>query len=317
MSLIKYAVTCPGQGFVREGLLGPLKQFEHIYKDDLTVIDDSLQEKFSDQLYTHSSDWLMKTSNAQPAIVATTYIINKILREHYGLDVVKHSRVILGHSLGEYSGLLLSDRLDLSTTMKLVRLRGKLMESLDTSEYSMKVLTFKSEKFLEILHACNKNSIVANINHDQQITISGKTNALNTTIKEINNNKHKRVISRITSLPVSIPFHNSLIQSIEPDLLQYSESIRPSSLPMITNLTGEEKTNDQEIFNNIIAVNSKPVQWVKSMNHLSNLGITHVINMGPGTILHNINKKYPFKNFSLDDFATDLDTIKSFYPIQS
>lgn len=301
---MRYGITCPGQGFIKSNLLLPYINHRPIFQNSLDIIDDALNQKFSQKLFNNNDQWLLSTKNAQPAIVATTYIINQILQKLYGINLITPNAVIMGHSLGEYTGLLLNGKLSLSTTIKLVSLRGQLMEQLDLSskEYTMKVIMFKPSNYDHIVQICSQHKVLANINSHQQVVLSGKQSTITETIKLINS--QNRIILKVIDLPVEVPFHNEVMAPVESELksfLEQEEDIGGGGgiTTMISNLTGKV-SDDQDLIENTIAVNSKPVRWVDSINTLTEMGVTEVINFGPGQVLHNLNGKFPLTNYSLD-----------------
>lgn len=295
---MKYAVTCPGQGFIRSNLLAPYLKYRPLYQLALDEIDQALNTSFSEDMISNDETWLHSTSNAQPAILSMTVIIHRILA-HHGIDLVANSLAIIGHSLGEYTALVLNNKLDLTTAVKLVRLRGQLMESLPLLGYKMYALMFKPQHFQHIYDVCQQHDVLANINGVQQIVISGHHAKLDLIITTLN--KEKKIILRTTQLPVQIPFHNPILSPIEGQLTEFlSKSQQGEAITtMISNLTGDVVVNN-DMVPTVISANSQPVQYVKSMDTLKNLGITTLFNLGPGTILHNLNRKYDFTNHLID-----------------
>ncbi|CUM54715.1 uncharacterized protein AC631_04248 [Debaryomyces fabryi] len=297
-----YAITCPGQGIIKDGLLVPYAKFQHHFQESLEIIDESLNEKFSEKLLNNQDgfgkQWLIHTSNAQPAILATTYIICEIVRKEYGIDLPRNEKVqfLLGHSLGEYTALLLSGVLDLTGAIKLVRERGRLMEELVSSDdYSMVALMFKPSYFSEIMLKSKEMEVLANVNSYQQIVLSGKLSKIDETIKAINNESKK--ILKTVKLPVKIPFHNSILHEIEPKLLQLATPIQKPTKPIISNLQGEVSADP---LLSTIRANSQPVQWTKSMEYLVRNNITDIINLGPGDVLKGLNSKFKVRNHSVE-----------------
>lgn len=297
-----YAITCPGQGIIKDGLLVPYAKFQHHFQDSLEIIDESLNEKFSDKLLNNQvgfgKEWLIHTSNAQPAILATTYIICEIIRKEYGIDLPQNDKVkfLLGHSLGEYTALLLAGVLDLTGAIRLVRERGRLMEELVTNnDYSMVALMFKPSFFSDILLMSQEAEVLANVNSYQQIVLSGKSSKIDKTIAEINSESKK--ILKTVKLPVKIPFHNTILHEVEPKLSQLVTPLQKPTKPIVANLHGEVSPDP---FTSTIRANSKPVQWTKSMEYLVANNVTDVINLGPGDVLQGLNSKFKVRNYSVD-----------------
>lgn len=293
---LNYAVSCPGQGLVRAGMLAPYKQYQKLLENDINLVNDSLQENFIDKLFENDELWLMKTSNSQPAILTTTWFTYRLIDQIYGVDLMKNCRFVMGHSLGEYTGLLLAGIIDLPTAIKLVRKRGQLMEKLiDGDDFGMMALLFKSRDFATILQQIPVD-ILGNINSNQQIILSGKLTYLNLVIDKINH--PKKIILKSLKLPVKISFHSSILTPIASQLSidKYNSQL----VPIISNLTGKPSFDSETTIKNTLEANYKPVQWFESMKFLSSQNITHLVNLGPGNVLSGLNKGFNIENINLD-----------------
>lgn len=289
------ALACPGQGILPSGCLYHFKPYYHLFKHILDEIDHVLNESFSENLLkpNDNSNWNYSTSNAQPAIVTATYVTNFLMKEIHGIDLVEKSSFLLGHSLGEYSALVLADSVSLPKMIQVVRQRGLLMENLIQNlleNFIMKTLLVRPNKMDQAIQLANDLNVLACINNKLQISISGNPSVVESTISSIKPLKSFQ-------LPVRIPFHNELLSSIEPQLASLVPLVNPPRKPIISNLTGEISTGN--VFQNTVNDNSKPVQWKKSMHFLFENGITDVINFGPGSVLSDINKSFPLKSHPL------------------
>ncbi|KAK6456082.1 malonyl CoA-acyl carrier protein transacylase [Scheffersomyces xylosifermentans] len=301
-----YALALPGQGIIRNGFLTPYKKFEDHYRQHLEAVDEALGEKFTTNLYNESPDfsktWLLRTSNAQPAILLTTYIILDIIKREFYVDLVSNAKFLLGHSLGEYTSLLLSGIIDLPTAVKVVRKRGQLMEDLVANgpKYGMSALMFKPPSFDSVVEQAQKAGILANINSRQQVVISGEVDVLQNFVTSVNSTS--KVILRSIPLPVTIAFHNEILKQIVPDLRSeiYSHKVREQMVPIVSNLTGEATYDHDTTISRTLEANYRPVQWVKSLEFLIANGITTVVNVGPGDVLQGLNGKFKVENIGLD-----------------
>lgn len=258
-------------------------------------------QAFTDNLFGSQTKWLQATSNAQPAILTTSYCIYLILRRKFGLDLMHHPKVkyVLGHSLGEYSALVINGQLDFAFALQLVATRGRLMEEfVGNGQYAMKAVLFRLSAFETLVHESAQAGLLANINCRNQIVLSGLERDIDSFVSA--NRKAKRVL-KVVTLPVRVPFHNKILSTIEPALYQMcaanTNRIHQGKIPMISNLTG--KPAEDAIANTLLA-NNKPVQWVLSMDFLVKNGVTNVVNLGPGSILQGINSKWAVSNHSVD-----------------
>jgi [acyl-carrier-protein] S-malonyltransferase len=308
---ISYAVTCPGQGIASLGLLLPYKPYRSTFQSELNIIDETLGNKFTQKLFDATDkNWLLKTSNAQPAILATSYIIYKIIERTHDVDLVENASFLMGHSLGEYTSLLLSGIIDFHTAVSLVRKRGKLMEQAiasSTGDYGMVACLVgtptNSEK---VIDAATRNNVLGNINSYRQIVLSGQMSKIKSTIDELNAKK-KTVLKQVL-LPVEIPFHSDILRDIGDQLRPMLSTINRQKVPIISNLTGFSSTDAAQTVENTLQCNHQPVQWAKSLEYLQSQGITHTVNLGPGTVLSGLNK---------DGINTNLDDPKSFGEVEA
>ncbi|KAL7664461.1 [acyl-carrier-protein] S-malonyltransferase [[Candida] zeylanoides] len=262
---------------------------------------DVLGQAFTDNLFGSQTKWLQATSNAQPAILTTSYCIYLILRRKFGLDLMHHPKVkyVLGHSLGEYSALVINGQLDFAFALQLVATRGRLMEEfVGNGQYAMKAVLFRSSAFETLVHESAQAGLLANINSRNQIVLSGLERDIDSFVSA--NRKAKRVL-KVVTLPVRVPFHNKILSTIEPALYQMcaanTNRIHQGKIPMISNLTGKPA---EDAIANTLSANNKPVQWVSSMDFLVKNGVTNVVNLGPGSILQGINSKWAVSNHSVD-----------------
>lgn len=308
---LAYAVTCPGQGITHLGLLLPYKPYQSTFQSELNIIDETLGNKFTQKLFDGTDkNWLLKTSNAQPAILTTSYIIYKIIERKHDVDLVQKASFLMGHSLGEYTSLLLSGIIDFPTAVSLVRKRGMLMEQAIASSsvsYGMVACLVgtrtNSEKVIDV---ATRNNILGNINSYRQIVLSGELSKIKSTIAELNTGK-KTILKQVL-LPVEIPFHSDILRDIADQLRPMISTINSQKVPIISNLTGKPSTDAAQTVENTLQCNHQPVQWAKSMEYLQNQGISHTANLGPGTVLSGLNK---------EGTNTNLDDPKSFGEVEA
>lgn len=292
---LSYAVTCPGQGIVRSSILAPYMKHLHLIQNDINIINDSLQEKFVQKLLVNDDNWLLKTSNSQPAILVATYLTHILIEKVYGVDLVKGCKFVLGHSLGEYTSLLLTGVLDLPTAVALVRKRGQLMEELVGNDYGMVAILFKPNNFNKIIDQL-PSDIVGNINSLLQIILSGKLAHLQLVIDQLN--QESKLILKSVKLPVQIPFHSPVLSPVASKLSIDNYNVQ--SKPIISNLTATPSSESETSIKNTLNANYQPVQWKRSMEFLQSENVSHLINLGPGNVLAGLNKGYKIENVNLD-----------------
>jgi (acyl-carrier-protein) S-malonyltransferase len=311
----RYALACPGQGIIPLGCLAPFSKFRPSISCQLDQIDEALGEKFSNHLFntdlTFNSHWLSDTANAQPAILASTFLSLEVFRRQHNIDLASSASYILGHSLGEFTALTLAGILDLSCAVKTVRKRANLMKEVVLkypATYVMYALLVKPQNWQSVVDLARSESILANINSTLQVVISG-TEAQ---ISEFRSSSSK-LIMRAVKLPVSIPFHNQILTSIEPELREFlmSQTLAEPKVPIISNYSGSVSSTKNEILSNTVSATSAPVQWVESLKTLNDQDVS-VISLGPGSVMHSLNKKAVSSILlqTPDDFPSIISGIK-------
>ncbi|KAI5958879.1 hypothetical protein KGF57_002313 [Candida theae] len=307
----KYAIACPGQGIIRNGLLEANKNYRDLFQPYLDEVDSALNCNFSQYLFQRDVNddeirqWLQKTSNAQPAILASTYITLKTFEKVHDVGLLDNAKFLLGHSLGEYTALTLSGIFDLSTAVQLVRKRGRLMEEVVKSDkFGMIALIIKPENVSEIVDLATKHNVLGNVNSRYQVVISGELVKLREFI-DVLKSVNKRSLLKTEQLPVSIPFHSAVLKDIVPGLRSVVEGkIGTQSVPIISNLDGEVSTDSSTTVEKALTANYKPVQWMKSMDKVIDSDVDTVFNLGPGKIINAINKRYNVKCVPVEDIES-------------
>lgn len=303
----RFAVVCPGQGILAKGCLAPLRNHLSQFRPILDCADQVLGENFSAHLLAdppkEADPWSLATANAQPAIVTATYVTHHLLRQLHGVDLARHPRVshLLGHSLGEYTALLLSGVLDLEAALRIVRRRGELMQLLvGRARYGMHVLVFRPRDFDAVVAAASGHGVLACVNNRTQILISGELEALDAAVAAMDEGT-RRVLRRVP-LPVTIPFHHPVLAPVEDTLLQLPGVLGAWSRPIVANVTGEPApagATAPEVYANTVRANSRPVQWKRSMEYLEEKGVDLVISLGPGAAVDAINSRFGVTNHPL------------------
>lgn len=305
------ALACPGQGIMPHGCLVPFKKHIGLFQKSLDCIDLAGGQHFSKYLLDPSNkldeSWNRSTANAQLAILGTTCIISNLFRDLHGIDLVRdpETSYLMGHSLGEYSCLVLGNVISLEDGCKLVRRRGLLMEellSILNNKSEMHVLVFRPSDFTRVYEETLNANVLACVNNESQISISGTPEELLLVVQKLNASK-KTILKQVV-LPVDIPFHNKILQSIEKELLLELDGSSASIKPIICNVDATPYID--EVLEKTISGTSQPVQWKASMEYLDHQKIAHIINLGPGNAVDAINSRFKIKNFPLkteDDMA--------------
>ena len=214
-------------------------------------------------------------------------------------------KYLAGHSLGEYSALVAAQALSLADAVKLVNLRGKLMQSaVPQGQGAMAaILGLPDEKVLELcqsVSASGQGSVeAANYNAQGQVVIAGSTALVNDVMALAKEQSGKAI-----ALPVSVPSHCSLMK---PAAEQFAAALEQTAIelphiPVIQNVNAAIATDVAQLRQALTAQLYQSVQWTRTMQYLQDQGIQYVVECGPGTVLSNLAKRLPNieKAFAID-----------------
>ena len=278
----------PGQGSQK---LGMGKEIADNFKPAKLVFDE-VDEALGDNLFKiMSSDdeaALKLTRNAQPALMANSIAILRVLEDVSGKKANNIFNFFAGHSLGEYTSLVASNSMKLSDAACLLRLRGDAMQSaVPVGQGAMTALIGVSieevERFINLSGDLNGIVEIANDNAPGQVVISGNINEVNKVSKIAKDSGAKAAIN----LQVSAPFHCSLMEpakKIMKDALNDIEFKEPK-LPVISNVSAIPETAPNILKENLISQITKKVRWRETMLNLDRLGVNGLLEIGSGSVL--------------------------------
>ncbi|MDP8213858.1 MAG: ACP S-malonyltransferase [Candidatus Euphemobacter frigidus] len=231
---------------------------------------------------------LTQTDNTQPAIVTVSAIVFHLLNEK-GIK----PEMVAGHSLGEYSALVVAGSLSFIDAVRLVRIRGELMrDATRTIAGGMAAIIGLTPQAVEdICREANSVGIVqaTNYNSPIQTAISGEKAGLEKAIELATERGAKRALM----LPVSAPFHSSLMDPVAEKFRAELEAteLKDAEVPVIANVTAEPETNEAEIRGNLIRQINAPVHWTETIQYMIARGIDTFVEVGPGKVLTGLLKK--------------------------
>ncbi|MEK6734200.1 MAG: ACP S-malonyltransferase [Pseudomonadota bacterium] len=290
---MKTAFVFPGQGSQTVGMGKEFYDNFSIARQVFEEVDDALNEKLSNIIFNGPMDELTLTFNAQPAIMATSIAILRVLKHETGKKIEDLCQYVAGHSLGEYTALCAAESISLSDTAKLVRLRGKTMQNAVAPGVGAMaaVLGMDIEILKGILNEVSGNDVtceIANDNCPGQIVISGHTEAVDLAITKIIEAGNKAI-----KLPVSAPFHCSLMEPVKEVMSEALNNCRiiASKIPVVANVKASAISKPEEIIECLVKQISGMVRWRESIAQLKALGIEKVIEVGTGKVLSGMNKR--------------------------
>ena len=286
-----FSVIFPGQGSQLVGMGKDLYDKYSLIQNLFKEADNTLGFSLSNLILNGPKDELDLTENTQPAIFLVSYSIFKLIKEEFNIDLNKAS-FFAGHSLGEYSALASAESLSFSSTLKILKIRGKAMQSSVPKGLGgmVAVLGSKIEKIEKIIQE-NKSKyecFIANDNSEGQIVLSGNISDLEKMMIDLKSANIKNI-----KLPVSAPFHcklmnkATLVMSEELSKLNFKE---PKNT-LISNVTGEEMLNSNELKDLLIKQVENRVRWRESVLLMINKGVNQFIEIGPGKVLSGLIKR--------------------------
>ena len=286
-----YSVIFPGQGSQTIGMGKEFFEKFELVKELFKEADNILNIPLSKIILEGPKNDLDLTINTQPAIFLISYSIYNVIKKEFNIDLSK-AKYFAGHSLGEYSALSCSGYLNFSDTLKLLRARGDAMQNaVPKGEGGMlAVLGSTIDKIEKILNE-NKEKFkteIANDNSEGQLVLSGKNNEIDKLIEVLKSNNIKNI-----KLPVSAPFHCQLMNKATEIMKNEIEKVNfgDSKNILISNVTGEEILNKDQLKILLIQQIENRVRWRESVIYMINKGINHFIEIGPGKVLSCLVKR--------------------------
>lgn len=267
----------PGQGSQAIGMGQAVAEADADARAAFAEADAALGFPISRICWDGPEDALTRTSNQQPAIVATSVAT---LRALHAESLLPEPDYVAGHSLGEYSALVAADALAFADAVRLVRRRGELME--EHALGGMIVVLGLDEETLQVV-ANETGAEVANFNAPGQITLSGSDEAI--AVAEMA--AKARGARRVTRLPVNGAFHSSLMEPVAEALARDIDRtpITKPRVPLVSNVTAEPIVHPDDIRRELVEQICASVQWTRSVETMIELGVTHFYEIGAGTVL--------------------------------
>ena len=301
-----FSVIFPGQGSQLVGMGKDLHDKHSLIQDLFKEADDILGFSLSKLVLNGPKEELDLTENTQPAIFLISYSIFKLIKEEFKIDLNK-AAFFAGHSLGEYSALTSAGALSFSDTLKILKIRGKAMQSSVPKGVGGMVAVLGSEiEIVESIINENKDKYecyVANDNSLGQIVLSGKIEDLEKMMIDLKAANIKNI-----KLPVSAPFHcklmnkATLVMNEEIAKLNFKE---PSNI-LISNVTGKEISSSDQLKDLLIKQIESRVRWRESVSLMIEKGTNQFIEIGPGKVLSGLIKRID-KNIKVSAINTEED----------
>jgi len=291
--MTKRAFTFPGQG---SQAVGMGKDLAAAYPEARAVfqeVDEALGQRLSAIMFEGPEDILRLTENAQPALMAVSMAVIRVL-ESKGVRLADHAAYVAGHSLGEYSALAAAGAFTLGDAARLLKTRGQAMQkAVPVGHGAMAALLgLDVATAREVAAEAAQGEVcdVANDNAPGQVVVSGTTAAVERAVEIAKGKGAKRALL----LPVSAPFHCSLMQpAAEAMQAALSEvSMNAPVVPLVANVLAAPVTDPAEIRQRLVEQVTGVVRWTDTVTWLTGEGgVTHLTELGTGKVLTGLAKR--------------------------
>lgn len=276
------AFIFPGQGSQKVGMGAELTEASVAAREVFEEVDEALSQKLSAIMRDGPEDQLTLTENAQPAIMANAIATLRVLEREFGVSLAEKGSCVAGHSLGEYSAQCAVGAFSLVDTARLLKLRGQAMQAaVPVGVGAMAALLGADiDKATALAEAAADGEVceVANDNDPTQVVISGHRGAIDRAIALTKEHGIKRGIA----LPVSAPFHCSLMQPAADRMAEALAATPPGafSLPVFANVTAAKVTDPAEEQRLLVEQVTGRVRWRESVLAMRDDGVEHFVELG-------------------------------------
>ena len=287
------AFVFPGQGSQAVGMGQALAEASPAARLVFEEVDDALSQNLTKIMFEGPDDELRLTENAQPALMAVSMAIVRVLSEEGGVSLDDKADFVAGHSLGEYSALAAAGSFILSDTARLLKLRGQSMqEAVPVGAGAMAALLgldFDAAK--EVADEASQGEVcdVGNDNAPGQVVLSGATAAIERAVGIAKEKGARRAVP----LPVSAPFHCSMLApaaEVMENALGETEIAAPSPV-LVANVTASSVQDPPIIRRQLVEQVTGMVRWRESVLYMKEQGVDTLIELGTGNVLTGLARR--------------------------
>jgi [acyl-carrier-protein] S-malonyltransferase len=313
------AFVFPGQGSQAVGMGKALAEAYAPARRVFAEVDGALGQNLSRLMFEGPEAELTLTANAQPALMAVSLAVVRVLEAEAGLDIARDARFVAGHSLGEYSALAAAGALTIADSARLLRIRGDAMQravpvgegamaaiiGLDFAQVSAIALQAASDLYLQgaICEAANDNG-------GGQVVISGTKAAVERAMELAKAGGAKRALA----LPVSAPFHCTLMKPAADAMAAAlaSVEIKTPKAPLVANVSAVAVQAPADIRAGLVAQVTGAVRWRESVLYMAQHGVANFVEIGAGKVLSGLIRRIAEGATALSIGApADVETFKA------
>ncbi|MCT7375938.1 ACP S-malonyltransferase [Chelativorans salis] len=286
------AFTFPGQGSQAVGMGRDLAEAFPEARAVFDEVDEALGQGLSKVMWEGPEDELTLTANAQPALMAVSMAVMRVM-EKGGLSLKDKVAYVAGHSLGEYSALCAAGTFSLADTARLLRIRGNAMQAaVPVGEGAMAAIIGLETSDVEAVCAeAGKGSVcqIANDNGGGQLVISGATPAVEKAARLATDRGARRAIM----LPVSAPFHSALMAAAAERMREALADVAKSApaVPVVANVTVSPLSDPDEIAARLVEQVTGRVRWRETVEWFGKNGVGTLYEIGSGKVLTGLARR--------------------------
>src|SRR5690348_9994276 len=287
------AFVFPGQGSQTVGMGKALAANFATARLVFEEVDTALGSKLSATIFEGPAEALTLTENAQPALMAVSLAVVRVLEAEAGLDLARDATFVAGHSLGEYSALAAAGAVAVADAARLLRTRGQAMQkAVPVGVGAMAALIgleFDAASAVAAQAAQGEVCQAANDNGAGQVVVSGNKSAVERAVEIAKSNGAKRAML----LPVSAPFHCALMQpaaDVMADALAKVQ-VKAPVVPVVSNVKAGPLADPAEIVKALVAQVTGTVRWRESVAYMAAQGVTRFYEIGAGKVLSGLIKR--------------------------
>ena len=288
-----FAFTFPGQGSQAVGMGADLAENFTAAREVFDEVDEALGQKLSDIMWQGPEETLKLTENAQPALMAVSLAVMRVLEKDHGFLLKDRVKYVAGHSLGEYSALAAANALTLTDTARLLKIRGQSMQAaVPVGEGAMAALMgLELEEAKKLAEAVAQDEVcqAANDNGSGQVVLSGTKSAIDRAVEQASEFGARRAVL----LPVSAPFHCQLMQPAAERMAEELGKVTVSApdVPLVSNVLAKDISDPSQIVEKLVEQVTGMVRWRESVMYMASQGVDTVFEIGTGRVLSGLARR--------------------------
>ncbi len=287
------AFIFPGQGSQAVGMGQELAEASTVARHLFQEIDDALSQHLTRLMFEGPEDELRLTENAQPALMAVSLAVVRVLEQEAGIDLAEAGELVAGHSLGEYSALAAVGAFEVAEAARLLKRRGQAMQAaVPVGEGAMAALLgLDLEAAAAVAEAAAQGEVCApaNDNAPGQVVVSGHKTAVERALEVAAEQGARKGVL----LPVSAPFHCALMAPAAEAMAEALDQTPPREprLPLVSNVSAAAVTDPEAIRDLLVQQVTDMVRWRESVLFIKAQGVDTLVELGAGNVLTGLTRR--------------------------